>query len=157
MLKKIAFGAAGLAVVASTVFAASHVDPAIAGAIKARQSHMQLYAFNIGVLGGMAQEKMPYDAAMASAAASNLAALTKLDQSRYWPEGSDMDAVEDTEALPAIWTDMAGVGEKAGALVEAAAAMETAAGTDLDALKAAMGGLGGACGACHKAYRKPSE
>ncbi len=157
MFRKTSAAILGLALAASAASAESHVDPGIAAAIKARQSHMSLYAFNIGVLGGMAQENIPYDAAMASAAAANLAALSKLDQSRYWPEGSDMDSVEGTDALPKIWEDMAGVGEKIDGLVQAAAAMESAAGTDLASLKAAMGDLGGACGACHKAYRKPDE
>ena len=30
--------------------------------VVARQSHMQLYAHNLGILGGMAQGKMDYDA-----------------------------------------------------------------------------------------------
>ena len=60
---------AGLALAAATTttLAESHVDPAIAGAIKARQAHMQLYAFNLGTLGGMAQGKIDYDADAASA------------------------------------------------------------------------------------------
>ncbi|MGB5560027.1 MAG: cytochrome c [Paracoccaceae bacterium] len=158
MLKKLAFGAAGLVLAASAVVAESHVDPAIAGAIKARQAHMQLNAFNIGVLGAMAQDKMPYDAAAASAAASNLVALAKMNESFYWPEGSDTEAVGDmTAALPAAWQNMADVGAKAEALTQAAMGMEAAAGTDLDTLKAAMGPLGAACGACHKEYRQKNE
>jgi len=103
MMKKIAFCVAGIAVATSTAFAASHIDPAVAGAIKARQAHMQLYAHNIGVLGAMAQDKAPYDAEAASAAASNIVALSQLSQRTYWPEGSDNTAIESTKALPAIW------------------------------------------------------
>lgn len=154
MFKTTAFATAAAILVSGAAFAESHVDPAIAGAIKARQSQMTLYAFNLGVLGGMAQDKIPYDAGAASAAAANLVALLSLDQSRYWPEGSDNASVDGTRALPAIWQDEAGVGEKAGALKEAVAAMDAAAGMDLDSLKAAMGPLGGACGGCHKAYRQ---
>jgi cytochrome c556 len=134
----------------------SHVDPAIAGAIKARQSHMQLYAHNLGILGAMAQDKAPYDAEAATNAANNLVALVALNQMSYWPAGSAAGNVDGTRALPAIWEDFPGVMAKVGALTDAAAAMQTAAGTDLDGLKAAMGALGGACGSCHQAYRQPN-
>ncbi|WP_245831563.1 c-type cytochrome [Salibaculum halophilum] len=140
----------------TTALADSHVDPAIAGAMKARQAHMQLYAHNIGVLGGMARERIPYDAEEASAAASNIAALSKLDQSTYWPEGSD-NSVEGSKALPAIWENLDDVMSKSEDLVMAAGAMEDAAGQGLGALKGAMGGLGGACGACHEDYRESDD
>ncbi len=155
MLKKIAFGAAGLAVVASTVFAASHVDPAIAGAIKARQGLMELQQLNAGILFQMAQDKMEYNAETASIAASNLHTLTTIDQSALWPQGSDSDSIEETRALPAIWSDYPDIVSKADALKEAAVAMNAAAGTDLDSLKGAIGAVGEACTACHKAYRQP--
>ncbi len=155
MIKKIAFGAAGLAVAASTVFAASHIDPAIAGAIKARQGLMQMQQLNAGILFGMAQDKVAYDAAAASTAASNLMILTTIDQSALWPQGSDADSLEGTRALPAIWTDYPDIVSKAEALNEAAVAMNAAAGTDLESLKAAIGPIGEACTACHKAYRQP--
>lgn len=136
----------------TTALAQDDVDPAIAAAMKARQAHMQLYAHNIGVLGGMARERIPYDAAAAQAAASNIAALTTLNQSTYWPEGSDT-SVEGSKALPAIWENLDDVMSKSEDLVMAAAAMEDAAGQGLGALQGAMGGLGGACGACHEDYR----
>ena len=135
--------------------AESHVDPAIAGAIKARQATMQLYAFSLGTLGGMAKGAIDYDADAASAAANNLAALTKLNQMAMWPQGSDSESVDGSRALPAIWTDFAGVSEKAKAAADAADAMAMAAGNGLDALRGAIGGVGASCGGCHKAYRAP--
>lgn len=150
---------AGLALAAATTttLAESHVDPAIAGAIKARQAHMQLYAFNLGTLGGMAQGKIDYDADAASAAASNLAALAHLNGRAYWVPGSDNASVDGTKALPAIWADGSDIGAKAAALVEAADAMNAAAGQGLEALQAAMGPLGGACGGCHQSYRQSNN
>lgn len=128
-------------------------DEALTAAIEARQAHMDLYAFNLGVLGGMAQDKIEYDADMAQAAASNLAMLSQMDQSRYWPAGSDT-MMEGTAALPELWDNLDDVMAKSNDLVMAAAAMDEAAGQGLDALKAAMGPLGGACGACHRSYRQ---
>lgn len=124
-------------------------------AIKARKSQMTLYAFNLAPLGEMAKGTLAYDADVASKAATNLAALAKLDQSRLWREGTDQMSAENTRALPDIWDNMDDVMAKSLAMTGAADAMQLAAGTDLASLQAAMGALGGACGACHKLYRAP--
>ncbi|MGJ8583250.1 MAG: c-type cytochrome [Marinosulfonomonas sp.] len=152
MFKKIALSVATLAVASTAVFAASHAGPFDA-AIKARQAQMDLYQYNLVILGGMAQGKMEYNAEAATAAANNLAALVNLDQSTYWPAGSDSSAVEGTRALPALWEDFPGVMAEATKLSEGAAAMQTAAGGGLESLQAAIGPIGAACGSCHKAYR----
>lgn len=135
---------------------ANHDAKAINAAVKARKSQMTLYAFNIGLLGGMAKGDIDYDADAATAAASNLAALSKLDQSRLWPKGSDNETLgkDKTEALPAIWTADSKVGEKAMAMTTAAVAMEQAAGGGLDSLRGAIGDLGKSCGGCHEPYRQ---
>ena len=124
-------------------------------AIKARTSVMQLYAFNLGALGAMAKGEVEYDAEAASKAANNLVTLTQVDQSAMWPPGSDNASDPTSRALPAIWENYPDVSAKGKAMSDAALAMQSAAGQDLDALRAAMGGLGGACSACHKAYRAP--
>ncbi len=154
MIKKILIGATVLAITATGVLAASHSGP-FAGEITARKSHMQLYLHNLGILGGMAKGAIEYNPDAASAAAANLAALAKLNQSSYWPVGSDSFGAENTRALPVIWDKFPDVAAKGAALVQATAAMETVAGNGLADLQAAMGPLGGACGACHKAYREP--
>ena len=79
------------------------------------------------------------------------------NQMAMWPGGSDNANDPNTRALPAIWENFPDVGAKAGALVEAATAMEAAAGEGLDALRGAMGPLGGACAACHESYRAPAN
>lgn len=147
------------AVVGSVAVLASaegHIsDKQIAAGVKARQSQMQLYAFNLGLLGAMAKQETPYDAAAASDAAKNLAALASLSQTGYWLPGSDSDSVEGTRALPAIWASDSKVGEKGKDLMDAVFAMQSAAGKDLGALQTAMGPVGKSCGACHESYRKP--
>lgn len=142
---------------ATTVLAESHIDPAAQKAIDARQAHMTLYSFNIGTLGGMAQDKIPYDAAMAGTAAANLAALGSVDQAGYWVEGTDAGTIEGTKAKAEIWSDMADFEEHATTLATASAALAQVAGTDLDSLKAAFGDVGKACGACHETYRVADE
>jgi len=144
------------AVVATTAMGDGHADKAIMAAVKARQSQMTLYSFNISVLGGMAKGDIAYDAEAASAAASKLAALAQMEQSRMWPQGSDNEApgTEATAALPAIWQPGSTAAEKGMALAEAAIAMEQTAGAGLDALRGAIGAVGKSCGACHESYRQ---
>ena len=146
-------------VLGTSAISESHVDKATMAAVKARQAQMSLYAFNISLLGGMAKGEVEYDAAAASAAAGNLAALSKLDQSRLWPQGSDNEALGDdvTEALPAIWAADSKIMDSAMTMTEAAVAMESAAGEGLDALRGAMGPLGKSCGSCHETYRKADD
>lgn len=124
-------------------------------AIKARQAMFQTYGFNIGVLAAMAKGKMEYNATQASEAAANLEAAANFGQSLYWPAGSDSetDGNARTRALPALWEDMAGVGEKAQALKDAAADLTLEAGEGLDALRGAMGAVGKSCKGCHDDYR----
>ena len=127
-------------------------------AVKARQSHMQLYAHNIGILGAMAKGEAEYDADAASAAAGNLAALTKLNQMSYWPAGtSNAELGDETRALPAIWEEggFAKAIEISTAMAAAADELAAAAGNGQAAIGGAIGPVGQQCGDCHKAFQQP--
>jgi cytochrome c556 len=147
----------GLTIATGAAIGQGSADKALADATKARQAQMQLYAFNLGLLGGMAKGEIPYEATAASAAAGNLLSLAQLDQTHIWPEGSDEMGVDGSKALPAVWENLPDVAAKNDDLIAAATAMESAADTDLASLQGAMGALGGACGACHKEYRVPNS
>ena len=123
-------------------------------AVKARQSHMQLYQHNLAVLGGMAQGEIEYDAEAAQIHADNLLAVASLDERGYWTEGTAAGEVEGSRALPAIWEDMAGFEEDKADMITAASAMAEAAGTGLEAVQANIRAVGQACGACHQGYRQ---
>lgn len=142
-------------VVASTIVAFPAVAQNAERAVKARKAAMQLYAHYLGQLGAMAKGEVEYDAEKAGSMAASLAAVTSLDQSAMWPQGSDNGVLGDeTGALPNIWTTFPAIVEKSTALTNATAAMKDAAGQDLASLQAAMGPVGGACGACHKEFRQ---
>lgn len=143
---------AAAAVCAAGAAAAQSIEDTVA----ARQGMFKLLALNVGPLAGMAQGNIEYDAALAQAAANNLAALASLDQSRLWPEGSDNMSIEGTRALPLIWDDPDGFVARLAALQEGTVAMQAAAGEGLDALRGALGGVGGACSACHQDFRAPN-
>lgn len=142
-------------VIATGATAQDDIDPALAKAINARQAHMQLNSFNLGLLGAMAKGEIDYDAEAAQAAADNLAALSLMDETRYWLEGTEMETLgkEKTEALKAIWSDDSEIGDRQDRLAGAASDMADAAGGGLDSLRGAMAPLGKACGACHEDYR----
>ena len=142
------------ALVAGPVLADKQIDDAVF----ARQSLMKLIGYNVGLLGGMAQGKVPYDADAARNAAENLTALSSLHLLRMFPEGSDNVALTGaTRAKPEIWENTSDFLAKFAALNKASAAMVEPAGTDLAALQSAIGAVGGACGACHKIYRGPKN
>ena len=138
---------------ASSVFAED--DGPHDKAIKARQALMQLYSFNLGILGGMAKGEIDYDADAATAAADNLLSAVSMNQSAMWPAGSHSEdaANRQNRALEAIWSTFPEITEKSKAMVTAATDMQAAAGNGLDALKGAMGGAGKSCKGCHDDFR----
>lgn len=152
-----AFASIGLALTLTVA-----AQPGFAGEfdkqLKARQSLMQVYSFNIGILGAMAKGKMPYDADIAQAAANNLHAAVSMKNPTMWPKGSGNDALGDeTRAKPDIWSTYPKIAEKGKAMTEVAAKMASVAGNGLDAVKANMESLGDGCKGCHKPFRAPKN
>lgn len=147
--------AAASAVLASSAIAEEE-DP-FADAVEMRHGLMLQMATDLGKVGAMAKEEAPYDAAAASKAAANIAAIASVLSMDQFPAGSEYQKATDSFALPAIWENQPDFLQKVADLNTAAAAFQTAAGTDLASLQAGMGGIGGACAACHKAFRQPEE
>ncbi|MFN3662662.1 c-type cytochrome [Yoonia sp.] len=125
-------------------------------AMTARQAHMSLYGFYLTPLGQMAQDRIPYDADVAAAAASNLAAMAAIDQSPFWVDGTD-SSLENSRARAEIWTNPDGYLEVKQNMEDATAALALVAGDGLDALKGAFGPVGQSCGACHENFRAPAN
>ncbi|MDO5759230.1 MAG: cytochrome c [Rhodobacterales bacterium] len=148
-------GLLAFGLVATTATSQDDIDPTLAKAIDARQAHMRLNAFNLGLLGAMAKGEIDYDAEAATAAAENLAALARMDESRYWLAGTDMETLgkDRTEALAAIWSEGSKIGDRAQTMTETSTAMAEAAGNGLESLRGAMGPLAKACGSCHEDFR----
>lgn len=67
-------------------------------------------------------------------------------------------AVEDSEALPAIWDDPDAFADAVADFEAAVAALSEAAdGDDMQAIEAAHKDLGKACKACHEDFRKKDD
>ncbi|WP_147115309.1 cytochrome c [Tateyamaria sp. syn59] len=122
-----------------------------------RERHMHVMAAHLGLIGAMAKGEAEYDAGVARSAAEAISALAETSGTLYWVRGSSSEDLEDSRALPALWQDMESFDTYHEDLVAAAAGMESAAGTDLAALRAAMGPLGKVCSTCHEDFRKPEE
>jgi len=150
-MKKTVFTLAAVAAVIGTVAVAQDYS----ANLKARQGQFRILALNIGILGGMAQGKIAYDAEAAQRAADSMVAVTHIDPGPLWPEGSDNMSIDGTRAMPSIWDENADFLAKWGALGDAAAGMQQVAATGQEALGPAMGKLGGACKACHDKHRAP--
>lgn len=126
--------------------------------IKARKAMMQVYAFNLGLLGGMAKGKLPFDSKLANEAANNLLAAATMKNSAMWPQGSDSTALPGkTRAKAENWTTWPEAGKKHEAFIEAAQAMASNAGSGVDAIKANIGAVGKSCKGCHEDFREPKK
>ena len=123
-------------------------------AVKARRGYYQLVLHNAGPLFGMAKGDVEYNAEAAMTSANNLKALSSMNVGSLWPAGSDNEALPGkTRALPKIWADFPGVGEKAQAFKAAIDGVVANAGGGLDSLRGAVGPLGASCKGCHDNYR----
>lgn len=148
--------ALALALTAQQSFAAEEFEKPI----KARKSLMQVYSFNLGLLGAMAKDEAPYDAKLAQAAADNLLAVTNMKNPAMWPKGSDASAPgmkDKTRAKPEAWTEYPKLQEKSKALKDALTKMAAEAGNGLGAVKANMKAVGEGCKGCHELARVPKK
>ena len=124
--------------------------------IEARQAFMQVYKFNIGLVGAMAKGEVEYNAEIAQNAANNLLALSKMKNGPMWPQGSskaDPGLKEKTNALPETWTTWPKVSERHADLTSALEDFVKVAGKDLNSLRGGMKSVGDGCKGCHKDFR----
>lgn len=156
MIRSVVTACVVAGIAATGAFAGGHSASPEQKAVNARIAHMQLYSFNLGLLGGMAKGDVEYNADMAVAFANDLYALTKVSQAAYWPSGTTTADVEGTRALPAGWENVENTIKLSRGLVTAANVLAEAAGT-LEGLQGAIGPVGKACGDCHKATRAPKN
>ena len=120
-------------------------------AIKYRKAAFTVMARHFGIVAGMAQGKIPFDA---KAAADNAEIATVMSKLPYvgFVEGTDKG---ETRAEPKIWAEMDKFKAAAAKMQEEMAKLNVAAnGGNLDAIKAAVGDTGKSCKACHDNYRK---
>jgi cytochrome c556 len=120
-------------------------------AIKYRRSVMTVLGAHFGVLGAMANGRVPYDAAAAARSGDAVALVSHLPWAGFVP-GSDKG---ETKAKPEIWTEQAKFKEAQEKMQADVGRIAAAAKTgNLDQLKAAWAPNAGSCKACHDNFRK---
>ena len=120
-------------------------------AVKYRKAAFTVMGTHFGRLGAMANGRMPYDAAAASANADVVVDMSKLPYAGF-VEGTS--GTEKGAPKGNVWTERAKFDAAAKKMqdevVKLAAAAKTEAG-----LKAAFGPAAGTCKSCHDDFRNP--
>jgi cytochrome c556 len=119
--------------------------------VKQRQAAMTLQGKYMGPMGGMAQGKIPYNAAVVQRNAAFLETLSKMP----W-DGFDANTKGvKSAALPAVW-DKPDEFKKAAERLESEAAklVQVSKSGDEAAVKAQIGATAKSCGGCHETFRE---
>ena len=120
-------------------------------AIKYRQSVMTLLGSHFGRLNGMAQGRVPFDAAVAADNAHLVAMLSKLPFNSFGP-GTDKGLPH--RAKPEVWSESVKFKEAAEAMQAETLKLEAAGKSgDLAQIKAAVGAVGKTCKSCHDTFQ----
>ena len=120
-------------------------------AIKYRKAAFTVMARHFGIVAGMANGKIPFDAKAVADNAEIAAVMSKLPYVGF-VDGTDKG---ETRAEAKIWAEMDKFKAAASKMQDEMAKLNVAAkGGNLDAIKVAAGETGKSCKAGHDAYRK---
>ncbi len=116
-----------------------------------RKALYQVIVWNVGPMGAMAQDKVPFNASEFALRAGRVAELTPMLAESYSPDSKD---VANSKLKPAMWTNRADFDAKLKDLVDRSAALaEVAKGGDPAKTKAAFFSMADTCKACHDKYK----
>ena len=116
-----------------------------------RQSYFALLAMNFGPMAAMVKGEIPWDQEAFNNYAIDLAAISQLNLSRGFPEGSHTGK---TRAKLGIWKNMDDFNAKAEDMQTAVAALAKASASgDKAAIMESFKATGGSCKACHDEYK----
>ncbi|MFI0394902.1 c-type cytochrome [Paracoccus jiaweipingae] len=133
--------------------AAVWADEAQEAAVEGRHGYFTMLGIEMGKLAPVAKGEAEYDAAVASDAATKLAALGSYDVTGLFVDGTANGSYDDSDALPKIWENKDDFKTKYEALKTATAELAAVAGDGKDAMVPAFAKVGGTCKACHDDYR----
>jgi cytochrome c556 len=119
--------------------------------VKQRQSAMVLQGKYFGPMAGMAQGKIPYDAAVVTRNAGYLEVLTKMAWDGFAPSTKG----EKSAVLPVVFSEPAKFKEASDRLqAETAKLAQVSKSGDEGAVKAQISAVGKVCAACHDDFRE---
>lgn len=117
-----------------------------------RKAIYQVMVWNVGPMGAMAQDKVPFNAPEFALRAERVAELTPMLAESYSPESKD---VANSKLKPEMWANRADFDAKLKDLVDRSAALaQVAKGGDPAKTKAAFFSMADACKACHDKYKE---
>ena len=127
-------------------------DDSLQDAIDYRTGVMNVLSWNLGPMGAMLKDEIPYDQAAFARHARDLASAAALDVMSGFPDDSVSD---DSSAMSEIWLDWDDFAAKYQDLKEQSAKLaEVAAGDDKAAVAAQFDATRKTCKACHKQYKE---
>lgn len=119
--------------------------------VKQRQAAMTLLGKYFGPMAGMAQGKIPYNAAVVQRNAGFVDNLSRMP----WDGFDASTRSQDTRALPAVYDNPDKFKQAANRMEnEAAKLVAVSRSGDEAAVKAQIGALGKSCGGCHDDFRE---
>lgn len=119
-------------------------------AIKYRQSAYSVLGTHFGRLGAMANNRVPFDAKIATENANLVATLAKLPGAAF---GAGTETGLNTRAKPEIWRDSAKFQAAYEKMLTETAKLPAAA-ADAATLKAQFAATGATCKGCHDDFRR---
>ena len=144
---KIAIATAAIAVATSAL-----AQPKPEAFVKQRKAAFTLMGWYFGPLGAVAKGEKPFNKDEATKATALIATMAKLPFDSFV---AGTEAIGNTEALPAVWSNNAKFKELATKLgVETDKLAAVAAAGDAEGFKKQFGVVGGTCKACHDDFRK---
>lgn len=147
-----AFTVLGVMIAGAAVMAQE--QPQNPGVVGVRQNAMRASAAHMGTVKKIVSE---YPQALPQVADHAMALASLAEHTpELFPEGSEKDG---SKALPAAWSDKAGLEKSAKTAQQLAMKLgEAAKGGDAQATLAAFGELGkNGCGGCHQTYRQKQQ
>jgi cytochrome c556 len=119
--------------------------------VKQRQAAMTLQGKYFGPMAGMAQGKVPYNAATVQRNAAFLDNLSRMPWDGFDPSTKDVKSA----ALPAVFEQQDKFKEAASRLEnETSRLYQVSRSGDEAAVKAQIGAVGKTCGGCHESFRQ---
>jgi cytochrome c556 len=143
-----------LALVATLVSGAAFAQQATQAEklVKYRKAIYQAIAYNMGSMGAMAQDKLPYNAADFATRAGRVADLAPMLAESYAPE---TQSVTGSKMKADAWKNRADFDAKLKDLVDRSATLaQVAQGGDAAKSKAAFFDMANTCKACHDKYKE---
>ena len=134
----------------ASVYAAD--DERAQKAIETRQGLLKVVGHYFGPIVGMAQGKVPFDAAMARTNSNKIAQLMPMIPDVFALDTRANGLESDT--LDGVWENNDDFNSKAAIATERALALAAAADQGKGAFGKAVGAMGSACKSCHEDYRQ---